>query len=83
MRLSEFCELLDHYEGDPSEWPLARWAEAIGLLKTSLEAQNAFEEARLMKILLREMPAPAPSPDAIDRVMARIQEHERHMRKQI
>ncbi len=83
MRLSTFCELLDQYEGYPFEWPSVQRSEAIGLLKTSLEAQNALEEARWMEMLLRKMPTPDPSPDAIDRVMARIQEHERHMRKPI
>lgn len=79
MRLITFCDLLDHYGGDLFEWSPTQQAEALGLLETLLDAQSALEETRRMETLLREVPTPEPSSDAIDRVMARIQEHERHV----
>lgn len=79
MGLKEFQDLLDRYGGDPKAWPADRRIEALALAGASAEARCLLEEIRDVERLLAEPAAPEPSPDAMDRVMARIRAHEERL----
>lgn len=77
MGLKEFQDLLDRYGGDPKAWPADRRIEALAFAGASAEAGCLLEETRGLERLLAQTDMPEPSLDAMDCVMARIQEHER------
>ncbi len=77
MGLKEFQDLLDRYGGDPKAWPADRRIEAIAFAGASAEAGCLLEEIRGLERLLAQTDMPEPRPDAMDRVMARIQAHDR------
>lgn len=77
MGLKEFQDLLDRYGGDPKTWPADRRIEALAFAGASAEAGCLLEETRGLERLLAQTDMPEPRPDAMDRVMARIQAHER------
>lgn len=76
MGLQEFQDLLDRYGGDLQAWPPDRGREAFALVERSPEAYRLLEEMRQVELMLETVDAPEPNPQAIDRVMDRIRDHE-------
>lgn len=80
MGLKEFQDLLDRYGGDPRAWPADRRSEALALAETSLDAYRRLEEMRQVERMLATADGvPDPNPDAVNRIMERIRDHENQL----
>ena len=62
MDLKSFCELLDRHGPDPADWPTGLRSEARQLIERSPEAEKRLEEARMLELMLADLP-PEPAPE--------------------
>ncbi len=61
MSPQELQDIVDRFGEDPSAWPIERHGEAEALIDDCAEAQAIVAQAKLLRILLRDMGAMAPS----------------------